>query len=93
MSASELQATSVVQDQLLLLHTGRLPSWATSSPFPSSKTHLPHVLLGGQNQLVVEDPVRLMLEQSRGRVDEDRLMLHHRLVALLQGIHGGGQGV
>eukprot|EP00976_Prorocentrum_cordatum_P086025 1186344-Prorocentrum_minimum.AAC.2 len=44
---------------------------------------LAHVLLGGEDELVVDDPVRLPLEERRGRVDVHRLVLHHRLVALL----------
>ena len=40
-------------------------------------THLPHVLLGGQHQLVVDHPLRLVLEDGAGGVDEHRLLLHH----------------
>lgn len=46
--------------------------------------YLPHVLLRGEHQLVVQHPVRLLLEQCRGRVDEHRLLLHYRLVPFLR---------
>lgn len=39
--------------------------------------HLPHVLLCGQHQLVVHHPLRLVLEDGAGGVDEHGLALHH----------------
>lgn len=45
--------------------------------------HLTHVLLCGEHQLVVDDPVRLPLEEGGGGVDEHGLLLHQRLVPLL----------
>ena len=52
-------------------------------PLGIDGAHLTHVLLAGQHQLVVDDPVRLPLEQRARRVDEHRCLLHHRLVPLL----------
>lgn len=43
--------------------------------------HLSHELLGGEDQLVVDEPARLFLEQGAVGVDVDRLLVLHRLVA------------
>ena len=44
--------------------------------------HLAHVLLAGEHQLMVDDPVRLPLEERATGVDKYLCLLHHRLVAL-----------
>ncbi len=46
--------------------------------------HLAHVLLGGEHQLVIDDPVRLALEERRRRVDEHRCPVRDCLVPLLR---------
>lgn len=51
-------------------------------PRPSPRAYLSHVFLACQDQLMVDDPVRLPLEESRGRVDEDGRLLHYCLVPL-----------
>ena len=45
------------------------------------QTDLSHELLGGEDQLVVDEPARLLLEQRAVGVDVDRLLVLHRLVA------------
>lgn len=42
---------------------------------------LSHELLGGEDQLVVDEPAGLLLKQRAVRVDVDRLLVLHRLVA------------
>lgn len=42
---------------------------------------LSHELLGGEDQLVVDEPAGLLLEQRAVGVDIDRLLVLHRLVA------------
>lgn len=44
-------------------------------------TDLSHELLGGEDQLVVDEPARLLLKQGAVGVDVDRLLVLHRLVA------------
>mmetsp|Transcript_27535 Transcript_27535/g.59266 ORF Transcript_27535/g.59266 Transcript_27535/m.59266 type:complete len:276 (+) Transcript_27535:374-1201(+) len=46
--------------------------------------HLTHVLLGGEHELVVEDPLGVAVEDGGGGVDVDDLALVHCLVALLR---------
>lgn len=46
-----------------------------------SRTHLSHELLGGEDQLVVDEPAGLLLKQGAVGVDVDRLLVLHRLVA------------
>lgn len=45
---------------------------------------LAHVLLGGQHKLVIDDPLRVPIEERGGGVDVDYLSVVHRLVALLR---------
>ena len=52
-------------------------------------THLTHVLLAGQHQIMINDPVRLPLEQGRAGVDEHWRLLHHGLVAFLRVLPSG----
>lgn len=66
--------------------------WRSRSPWtldPGPWTHLTHVLLAGQHQFVVDDPIRLPLEECRGGVDEHRRAVCNRLVPFL-GIFPGG---
>jgi len=51
-------------------------------PLGVDRAHLAHVLLAGQHQLVVDDPVRLPLEERAAGVNKHLRLLHHRLVAL-----------
>lgn len=44
---------------------------------------LPHVLLGSQYQLMVDEPIRLAIENCGRRVDVHGLTLNQRFVALL----------
>jgi hypothetical protein len=75
------------------LEKGLVPKWsiflrrtnAVHNYAPSSgHTHLTHVLLGGEDELVIDDPVRLPLEQRGGRMDVHGLVFHQALVALLR---------
>lgn len=52
--------------------------------FPSGsaeRTHLSHELLGGEDELVVDEPAGLLLEQGAVGVHVNRLLMLHRLVA------------
>lgn len=55
----------------------------TKTPRASGAAHLSHELLGGEDQLVVDEPAGLLLEQGAVGVDVDRLLVLHRLVAAL----------
>jgi len=46
-------------------------------------TDLSHELLGGEHQLVVDEPARLLVEQRAVGVDVHRLLVLHCLVAPL----------
>ena len=59
------------------------PGRQLHKPFGIYGAHLPHVLLAGQHQLKVDHPIRLTLKQRRGRVNENRVLLHNCLVAFL----------
>lgn len=52
-----------------------------ASSAPSEQADLSHELLGGEDQLVVDEPAGLLLKQRAVRVDVDRLLVLHRLVA------------
>lgn len=45
--------------------------------------HLSHELLGGEDEFVVDEPARLLLEQRAVGMDEHRLLVLHRPVAAL----------
>lgn len=47
----------------------------------AQETHLSHELFGGEDQLVVDEPARLLVEQRAVGVDVDRLLVLHCLVA------------
>ena len=57
---------------------------------------VPHVLLRGEDELVVDDPARQVLEQGRVRVDHHLLVVLHSLIVptlhtqLLKKTRGGG---
>ena len=54
----------------------------------SSQTfaYLSHVFLGGLDDLVVDDPLRLAVEERGGGVDRGDLAVHQGAVTLLQGV-------
>lgn len=56
----------------------QLPESFRQSKYQSD---LSHELLGGEDQLVVDEPAGLLLEQRAVGVDIDRLLVLHRLVA------------
>lgn len=45
--------------------------------------------LGGEHELVVQHPLRRLVEQRRARVDVDGVALHHGAVAFLGVLLGG----
>ena len=47
--------------------------------------YLSHVFLGGLHDLVVDDPLRLAVEERGGGVDRGDLAVHQGAVTLLQG--------
>ena len=53
-------------------------------PLGVDSGHLAHVLLGGEHELVVDDPLRLPVEERARRMDVHHLPVHHRLVAFLR---------
>lgn len=58
--------------------------WETDNKYckyERSLDNLSHELLGGEDQLVVDEPAGLLLEQRAVGVDVDRLLVLHRLVA------------
>jgi hypothetical protein len=84
-------------DLLLLLRLAQL-RWVAlliiiwsqlDEPLGVDHEHVAHVLLGGEDQLVVDDPLWGLVEHGRGGMDEDRLPLHHGLVAVLRVLLGG----
>lgn len=50
-------------------------------PALNNGTDLSHELLGGHDQLVVDEPSRLLLKQRTAGVDVDRLLMLHRPVS------------
>jgi hypothetical protein len=57
------------------MHTGG----TTSHPSPSN-----HSLFGGENQLVVQNPLGVLVEEGTRRVDVHGISLHHGTIALLR---------
>lgn len=51
-------------------------------PLGVDGSHLAHVLLRRLDDLVIDDPLRLPMEQRRRRMDGDHLGVHQRPVAL-----------
>ena len=46
--------------------------------------HLAHILFAGEHKFMVDDPVRLPLEECGAGVNEDRGLLHDCLIPLLR---------
>lgn len=60
-------------------------SWSQfNKPFRIYYCDLPHVLLCGHHQLMVDHPVRLSLEKSTARMDVHWLVLNQGPIALLR---------